>query len=363
LLGSNANHLYAVLPGLTVAQAQTLATQQVAFAVNVRSLLPGIGFMINPLYPVLVQNQANAPTWWNTAANYPVFAAYYQTLAQGLTTNGIPYDVEANIIFPSYSGQNYTNVSVAQLEAGVAEDASNILTLMSPQFENIASEPLTLSENTGQTSLDTPSGYASYTNAVRSAMVVPANASTKIGAGSADWSPETFLSAEESVPNLAYVDEHLYPPDVLTIPGGGIAQVDAINPAVTGKPGVITENWDEKDAGDAGNYGAANAPLLEQQNTFSFWAPLDAQYVTTTMKLSRCENLSVVSFWYISELFAYLPYATSSTMTPQQAQNAEATAAVQAIEAGTLSPSGAALYQGLTGRAPAAKLRSSNVRR
>ena len=356
LLDANANYLVSVLPGKSVAQAQQMAANAVGFAVAVHKALPGVGFMINPLYPVLVRNQTNAPAWWNASANYPIFSAYYRTLAQGLAQNGIPYDAEANLVFPSYNGgQNYSDVTLNELEAGIAEDASNLLVAMSPQYLNIASEPLTLSENTGQSTLDTVSGFASFANDVRSSMSVPPSASTLIGAGSADWSQPAFLSAIEAVPNLAYDDEHLYPPDVLTTAGGGIAQVDAIAPAVTGKPGLITENWDEKDAGDAANYGAANAPELEQQDTYAFWSPIDAQYVTTTVKLARCENLSVVAFWYVNELFAYLDYGSASTMSPSKAQAAEASAAAQALSAGTLSPSGAALYGSLT-NAPAATM-------
>jgi hypothetical protein len=353
LLQANANYLVSVLPGQTIAQAQALAAGAVAFAVAARSALPGIGFMINPVYPALVQNQANAPAWWNAAADYPVFAAYYAALARGLTQNGIPFDAEANLVFPSYSGENYGGLSLAQLEAGVAEDASNVLAVMPPQYLNIASEPLTLSENTGQASLNTPTGYAGYAAAVRNAIVVPPGSTTKIGAGSADWSATSFLTAIEGVPNLAFYDEHLYPPDFLVTPGGGIAQVESIAPAVSGKPGVVTENWDEKDAGDAAGYGVSAAPVLEQLDTYSFWAPLDAQYITAMMRFARCQNLAVVSFWDQWELFAYLDYASASTMTPAAAQSAIASAASQAAFAGQLSAAGASFSAGLTGRAPA----------
>ena len=350
LLQANSNALVTSLSGASVAQAQAMAGNAVAFAVQVRKLLPGVGFMLNPLYPVLVQNQANAPTWWSTSTKYPIFSAYYAALAQGLGQNGIPYDVETNIVFPAYSGQGYSSVSIAQLEAGEGEQASNVLTLMSPQHLNLASEPLTLSENTGQASLNTVSGFQSFVSAIRNAVVVPGGSTTLLGAGSADWSSTSFLTALESVSGLQYYDMHLYPPDVLTSPGGGIAQVNAISPNVTGKPGVITETWDEKDAGNAGSYGAANAQLLEQQNVYSFWYPLDAQYITSMVRLARCQNISVVSFWYEYELFAYLDYASASTMTPQAAQSAISSAGTQAAFAGTLSPSGAALYTAITGK-------------
>jgi hypothetical protein len=232
-----------------------------------------------------------------------------------------------------------------------------VLAVMPPQYLNVASEPLTLSENTGQASLNTPAGYAGYAATVRAAIVVPPGSTTKIGAGSADWSATSFLTAIEGVSNLAFYDEHLYPPDSLVAPGGGIAQVESIAPAVTGKPGVITENWDEKDAGDAGSYGASAAPVLEQLDTYSFWAPLDAQYITAMMRFARCQNLAVVSFWDQWELFAYLDYANASMMTPSAAQSAIASSASQAAFAGQLSVAGAAFYAGLTGRAPAAAQR------
>jgi hypothetical protein len=353
MLQANGNALITVLPGESVAQAQAMAANAVAFAIEAERALPGIGFMINPVYPLLVQNQSNAPAWWNTSANYPVFSAYYTALAQGLKQSGIAYDVETNLAFPSYSGQNYTGVTIAQLEAGIAEDANNTLALMSPVDLNLSSEPLTLSQNTGQASLNTVAGYQAFVTAIRAGVTGPAGSATKIGAGSADWSPTAFLSATESLSTLDYNDLHLYPPDVLTTPGGGIAQVEAMAPSLTGKPAVITENWDEKDAGDAGNYNAANAPQLEQLNVYSFWAPLDAQYITTMMRFARCQNVAMVDFWYEWELFAYLDYGTASGLTPSAAQSAIATAAGQAAAAGTLSTSGQALYTGLTGRTPA----------
>lgn len=358
LLPANANALYSALQGKTVAQAQAAAGNALAYAVAARRLLPGIGFMINPNYPVLVQNQANAPTWWNTAANYPVFSAYYARLAAGLTQNGIPYDIETNLIFPAYSGQSYSGLSIAQLEAGVAEDSSNALTVMPAiQYLNFASEPLTLSQNTGQPTLDTVAGYAGYVSGIRAGIVIPGGSQTKVGAGSADWSSISFLTALEGMSNLGFNNMHLYPPDLLATANGGIAQVDAINPALTGKPGIIAENWDEKDAGNAGAFGAANAQSLEQQNMYSFWAPLDARYITAMMQLARCQNISVASFWYQNELFAYLDYASASMLTPQAAQGAIAQAGAQAALAGTLSPSGQAMYAGLTGHAPMSVMR------
>ena len=230
----------------------------------------------------------------------------------------------------------------------MAEDTDNTLAAMpNVQYVNFASEPLTLSQNTGQSSLDTVTGYDSYITTIRASITRPAGSATKIGAGSADWSPLAFLQSLEGIGILDFNDLHLYPPDVLTTSGGGIDQVKAINPALTGRPGIITENWDEKDAGDAGNYGAANAQLLEQQDVYSFWAPLDAQYITAMMQLARCQNVAVASFWYEYELFAYLDYGSASVMSPTQAQAAISSAASANATAGTLSASGAAFLHGL----------------
>jgi hypothetical protein len=81
------------------------------------------------------------------------------------------------------------------------------------------------------------------------------------------------------------------------------------------------------------------------------------------MKLARCENLALVSFWYANELFAYLDYATASPMTPAEAQSAEGTAGAAAATAGTLSASGQAFYLGLTGQSPANASHGNGSRR
>ena len=81
---------------------------------------------------------------------------------------------------------------------------------------------------------------------------------------------------------------------------------------------------------------SANAQSLEQQNTCSLWAPLDAKYITAMMQLARCQNISVASFWYQNELFAYLDCASASMLTPQAAQGAIAQARAQAALAGSV---------------------------
>ncbi len=51
----------------------------------------------------------------------------------------------------------------------------------------------------------------------------------------------SFIAGTDGIAGPGFNDMHLYPPDVLSTAGSGIAQVQAINPSITGKPGIITE--------------------------------------------------------------------------------------------------------------------------
>ena len=98
---------------------------------------------------------------------------------------------------------------------------------------------------------------------------------------------------------------------------------------------------------------------IEIRDAYSFWAPLDAQYVTTILRLANCNNAQFISFNHVNQLFAYIEYnSTTANYTYPQMQQAETSARQAAIAANTLTPAGDAIraYFGLT---PLARSRHS----
>jgi hypothetical protein len=346
------------LAGANTSTVAAKAASAVALAREYQQTFGIGGVMLAVDYPLLVQNAANLPNSSLTTANFQTYLSYYEQVVTGLRAAGLGVDVETNVEFPAYAGSgfSYSGLTVSQLASGVAEDANNVIAYLKPDHVNLASEPLTIATNTGLGSaIDTPSAYGAFVASVRSQ--VPSAPGTLVGAGSDDWQSNDFVTAVESVP-LDYYDDHFYPPDNLE---AGLGQLQTLH--ATGKPLVVTEAWLDKE--NASVDGASYPPdsmTLSVRDGYSFWGPTDASYVSNMMRLASCEGVSEVSFFYVDEFYAYVPWSTATAnLTYDQDTQALDTALAAAQQAGTVSVSGQAVqaYDGVavSPLSPAARAR------
>lgn len=245
---------------------------------------------------------------------------------------------------------NYNGLTLSLLEAGVAEDAQNVIDNLQPDRLVLATEPSTIAFNTGLSAIDNPSTYAGYVAAVRSALNTTNSPSTKIGAGSDNWESSSFLSSLLSSTSLDFYDMHIYPPDDLQTSISDLALLRA-----SGHPVSISETWlDKEDVSVDGTTGPIIAQTVSVRDSYSFWANVDAQYITSLMQLARCNAAQYVMLWDANLLYAYVDF-TPATAGYTYAQMVTAYMAAQAAaKAGNyVSPAGYAVMQA-TGRAPAA---------
>ena len=56
--------------------------------------------------------------------------------------------------------------------------------------------------------------------------------------------------------------------------------------------------------------------LAQQRDVFSFWAPLDQEFLMIMGKLARLENFQYVSPFGFNEFFSYLTYTPALDQLP-----------------------------------------------
>lgn len=350
LLSANGNSLINTLPGQNAAYVTTAANNAVQAAVRLKQRFGITGVEFSVVYPLFVQNPANAPASYSTA-NYATFVSYYTQLVQGLRANGLGVAVETDLLFPTYvqnGSYSYSGVSAAQLENGVAEDAQNVINNLKPDRIILATEPSTIQYNTGIASINSPSGFASFVSAIRGQLSTASSPSTKIGAGSDDWQSSSFISSLVAGTSLDFYDLHIYPPDQLS---SAISDMQALK--ATGKPVSISETWFNKESASTdGTSGPIDSQTVAVRDSYSFWGGMDAQFIASMTQLAGCESADYVMYWHSDLLYSYVDFNTTtanysfSQMEQQLGLNQNA-----AIAGNYVSPAGYALMKA-TGLVP-----------
>ncbi|HTS19774.1 MAG TPA: hypothetical protein VMP11_19515 [Verrucomicrobiae bacterium] len=173
-----------------------------------------------------------------------------------------------------------------------------------------------------------------------------ASPNTLLGAGAVTSEPEDFVLKFAQQPNLDYVDLHLY---FLKMKGedqiaklatlvGKIRQ-DRPNMKIT-----IGEAWLFKHSKQAPKVTSISE--IFSRDSFSFWSPLDQQFLTLLMGMAQKENISVVVPYFSQYLFAYYTFgdAESSKLPPWPRSIPQSwNKAFESLRNHQLSPTGKAL--------------------
>ena len=174
-----------------------------------------------------------------------------------------------------------------------------------------------------------------------------ASPNTLLGAGALTWEPEEFVLKFAKQTNLDYVDIHVYS---LTLKGEDqVAKlatlVRKIREARPNMRITIGEAWLFK-LGAAGPKVTTPREVL-LRNTFSFWSPLDEQFLALLMGIAQKENISVVAPFGSQHFFAYYTFgdAESGKLPPGVGSGISVTwkKALESIRSHQLSSTGKAM--------------------
>jgi len=320
--------------------AQVLAQLNAFALVGVQSVTTCIGFPI--LYQPFYQYNGDPQ-------DYAPMLAFYQNFVSEAHKRGLKVVIETSVMFPSIAtdlplAQYYATLSTAQVTAGRGQNALTIAQQVQPDWLNLGSEPDTQAALLGLSAEYTPQQYATeiatITSQLRGAGI---NGKPSIGAGIGNWQTNgsAYLQALLGA-GTDYIDLHVYSANLNLLPLL-VTYLDTARAA--GKGVAISEAWLKKvtDSQMQGSeFAIIQALSGDPYDNFSFWEPLDSEYLGALVKLAYWKNLYFLSPFSNDWFFAYLDYNQYGNGATAQQTTAINAAASAAMRAGQLSSVGQA---------------------
>jgi len=181
--------------------------------------------------------------------------------------------------------------------------AETIIREIRPDYLTVQNEPGTQAHNTGL-----PMTVQNVTDLLEYVTRGLDKRGVLVGAGAGTWEDLAYAQSLARIGGLDYLDMHIYPITRDYVNDRAFRFAEVAQRA--GKRVVIGEAWLYKASDQdlrAGNVAAA--PGLFARDVFSFWEPLDAQFVTTVVKLSHAVKIDFTSFFWSRYFFGYADYS------------------------------------------------------
>jgi fibronectin type 3 domain-containing protein len=266
---------------------------------------------------------------------YANYLAFYQQVVSDVRACGLKLIVEASPIPTDalYSNINpmayFNSMTTAQYDLGRANQALLIAQKLSPDYLSVIEEPDSEATESGKSELGTVSGSTTLLNQILSVYRQPGGPTVPIGAGVGTWinSYNQYIQSFVAT-SIDFVDMHIYPvnKDYLTraITIAGIA-------SGAGKRLAMSECWFEKIRDT--ELSSLTLDVVRSRNDFSFWSPLDTQFLQAIVDFSYYQNLLFAAPFWEEFFFAYVDYnSTTSAMTISALNAAASTAETAAFQ-------------------------------
>ncbi len=342
-------------PTLFAAQALTANSDQA-------SALLGASYYSGTVLPELQELQAlgvkavavhiNFPIlyqpYYSDPQQFQAFVSFYQQVAQQIHSSGMQMIVETTVASASAGSnggtyqQYYAGLSWNDYMNGRAQQAVNVAQLIQPDFMSVITEPDSESQNSGQANAGTPSGSLQELQTILAALQAANATSVPVGAGAGTWinSFSTYIQNAIST-SVSYIDLHMYSVSY-SFPENALSAAAMAHAA--GLPITMSETWCKKISAAQlqGTVGALNNQNVDALGTFSFWEPLDQQYLQSLVTMSQVGQFEFVSPFWTGQFFAYLDYGQYGSQSTNQTLIAAQNAAGNARQLGAFSALGPA---------------------
>ena len=301
--------------------------------------------------------------------NYPLLtpgfttdaAAYLTTFAEiadEVRAQGLKVIVEHNNLLPTFSALDptayYSTLTKTRFGQESYAEVRAIVEQVRPDYLSLVTEPETFEYAMGLNM--TVTDWSAYVSGIvnQLGVDVPGH-TTKLGAGSGVWENPAYVSNFTVISGLDYIDLHSYPhtngvTDYLKNLETWPTQIRAINPSLEI---ISSESWSYKaQVTDLG--GPPINPVLLARDVYSFWEPLDKQYLDVLAITAHKENYAVVAPFWSNYFFAYLDYNDPSLVgqNPMALYDRAYSAAYQAVLRGQTTGLGQAYSEIATGMRP-----------
>ncbi|MES1260719.1 MAG: hypothetical protein ABUS49_03200 [Acidobacteriota bacterium] len=279
--------------------------------------------------------------------DYQQYLTYYKYQAGEIYNRGMQMVIENGPMFPGIfsagSGydltKHYASLTQPQYIAARAAMAGVIAREIQPDFLQLGAEPDTEAQLTGKPGLAAVSGYASLIGAAVAQVRAPGTPPLEVGAGVGTWTAnaQPYIQAFVKA-GVSFIDLHIYPVNGSFLENA-ISYTDLA--LSLGVKVTICEAWllKERDS-ELGASSPATDPTIFSRDAFSFWAPLDRQFLTTLVRFAHWKRVSVVSAYWSKYLFAYLDYAAEAGKSAADILTDSSIAAANAIVGNRVSATG-----------------------
>jgi hypothetical protein len=251
--------------------------------------------------------------FYETDADYQAYVNFYSQVAAALHADGLAIIIECETedavtgeegspfaaFYQSFIG-NWSGYMDARAANAVA-----VARLMQPSLISLIHEPDSEARISGQANANIPADSNDMLQRIENALTGN-GLTTPIAAGAGTWHPQftEFLQMFATDPGVSALDMHVYPiiDDLLPnlVVGFNIAHAN-------GKTVGMSEEWLHKQLPTEGNIPANT---IFSRDPYSFWQPLDIQFIDTLNDFCNYSKALFISPAYFGQgAFAYVPYS------------------------------------------------------
>jgi hypothetical protein len=174
-----------------------------------------------------------------------------------------------------------------------------------PDFLNIGAEPDTEATLLGMKDLLDPVKYTDFISYLVDGLT---HGETKIVAGVGSWGNLEYARKLSVLPTLDGLSLHVYP-----VIGGALTKAVQIAEMARANNKIIVfdECWLSKTDVLASN-GVASSPENFRRDAYSFWAPLDQDFLAAMVNISRVYGVAYLSPFWTDCFFGYVDYSADT---------------------------------------------------
>jgi hypothetical protein len=270
------------------------------------------------------------------------YLAYYEQVAAAVRERGMSLAVEQIVLYTNSQFSpfdfNFDNLTLERYTAEQTEMAQIIVDSLAPDYLTVMHEPDTVAQLTGLDEMLSPVTASTFVSDLLAGLQ---RGSTLVGAGSGSWSGSQFADTFAENESVDYIEIHIYWINPFSVEA---AYAMADSAQRHGKPVVITEAGLYKTVGE-GLEGTANVDgvaAVYRRDVFSFWEPLDIEFLDITGSFARSVDTSYISVYWTNMFFSYIDWTPETAGLSYVQLNSEqsATRTAQAWLAGSFTCAG-----------------------
>jgi hypothetical protein len=266
--------------------------------------------------------------------NNDAYIKFYKRIVQECRSRKFVVLIANGNLFPNspFSDLKYSfsGLTLEKYRQGKRQSCETIIRELHPDYLTIANEPTTEKLNLGIEQTSTQ--FADTTSYVLNGLE---HSGTLMGSGTGTWSNMNYIRELVKIPNLDYIDMHIYPIDYLqgAVDAAEIAR-SANKRLVLAEIGLYKVR--DTEMNDLGKM--ATQATIYGRDVFSFWEPLDSKFLELVVKMAKCNAYEFISPFWSTCLYNYIDYNdTTKNLDYSQLRQLDNAAAYRNLIAGKFS--------------------------